>query len=309
MALPKFIQTAIETNASQMAEHDLPDLVDLLTKEMGGYEKARGYAKIHASDITKGAFCPRAVALGDITGKAPKDEYVPAALRATFDAGNAISDLLRTKWFGEHAFGNWRCRVCRTMKSHCSQPEQTGNHFCTSDLNGAYQRCDWQYEEIEFVSQPLQVSGSLDVLIKHGLRLMVVEIKIMAPDEFATLLAPLAEHRVRTSLYMRLVEESSDPYKSMIMTDRAKVLYVSRAYGKMHGVAGQVLPFKQFTVARDDSALVQPIAKAMAVRKWREDTLIPAGICATLSDPKAKKCSVCAECFSGGYPAFTHYIL
>jgi hypothetical protein len=293
-----FIRTAMELAQQQHgSDDDLPDLIDMLRKNMGGYKKARGYDKIHASDITKEDFCPRRVALLDIEGAKPKDQYLEAAMQATFDVGAATGDLVREQWLGQHAIGNWVCRRCGKKKMMCSKPTS----FC--ETFSMHDKCDWRYVEVEFKSLELDVSGSIDVMVRQNTKLMLVELKIMAPDQFADLVAPLSEHRIRTNLYMKLAEESNHIFKGAVMTDRAKVLYVSRTHGKQHKEYGEVLPFKQFVVHRDDDDLVQPIARAKAVKEWRASNVMPCGLCNTTVDKYAKKCEVKGKCFSGQYPA------
>ena len=292
----KFIKDAIPT--SQLPDSDLPDLLDILIKNMAGYRPARSLDKIHASDITKEGFCPRQVALLEKTGKKQKDQYIDAALRATFDQGDDMSDRLRSQWLGHYAFGNWRCRVCHSIKKCCTKPD---NILCCNDHHGKYAKCDWQYKEMEFISEEYQVSGSYDVLVKHGSKLMIVELKIIAPDAFDKLVAPLAEHRQRTCLYMALAEGSKSVWAPMVMTDRAKVLYFSRAHGKKDPVHNKILPFKQYTVDRDDECLKIPLQRAAQVKLFRSQGLMPHGICPTMSCPIAKKCPVVVECFSGKY--------
>jgi hypothetical protein len=92
-------------------------LIDILRKNLGGWEKARDTGKVHASDVTKPGFCPKQLALMKITGKKKKDMYVNTALRATFDVGNVTSDLLRENWLGDAAHGFWRCQTCDARSS------------------------------------------------------------------------------------------------------------------------------------------------------------------------------------------------
>jgi len=69
---------------------------------------------------------------------------------------------------------------------------------------------------------------------------------------------------------------------------RAKVLYVSRGHGKKHPEHGEVLPFKEFDVARDDGALKQ--APDRGPHGWfcREEG--PTRVCTVSWQPEAKRC-------------------
>ena len=66
---------------------------------------------------------------------------------------------------------------------------------------------------------------------------------------------------------------------------------------------GKIIPFKEFSVARNDGALAPYLQRAQVVKLFRDKKLMPAGVCATTMDPRSKKCAVCAECFSGKFMA------
>lgn len=117
------------------------------------------------------------------------------------------------------------------------------------------------------------------------------------------MLVPLPEHRIRTSLYLKLVSDSGSPYLNHINLHEARVLYVSRGFGKQHPVYKEILPFKEFVVERDDSLFQKPLILAKQVKVFRESGKIPSGICKTALDKRAKACEVCAQCFSGKHPS------
>lgn len=269
-------------------------VIDILKKNMGGWEKARDHTTVHASDITKEGFCPRQLALLDITKKTKKDQYINTALRATFDVGNMTSDLFRERWAGDAAHGFWACRTCGTKSKFGTKP----THNCSSHPSV------WTYVEPQFFSTKYQISGSIDVLLDlEEPKLVVTELKIMSPTEFEKLAAPLSEHRIRTNLYMELIEGSDSPLKERINLTEAKVVYVSRAFGKKNPETGEILPFREFTVKRDSAGLAPYFAKATEVRVFKEQGVLPVAICNTAMDTNAKNCSVCAECFSGKFQA------
>ncbi len=268
-------------------------IIDILRKNMGGWEKARDHTEVHASDVTKDGFCPKQLALLDITGKKKKDQYVSTALRATFDVGNDISDLVRERWLGQSAQGFWKCRRCSHKSAFGIKPSTKCTH-------GG--QCDYKYVEARFYSSQYDISGSVDVFTDvEEPKLIVTELKIITPVDFETLVAPLAEHRIRTNLYMRLVEEDEGILKHRINLKRAKVLYVSRAYGKKHEGYNEILPFKEFEVERNDTSLEPMLKLATQAKAYKETGVIPIGICPTALTSTAKGCSVCTECFSGAY--------
>lgn len=271
-------------------------IIDIMRKELGGYQPARSHETVHASDITKPDFCPRQTALLTILKLKKKDEYISTALQTTFDIGNQIGDLFCEQWAGQHVWGNWRCCKCDSLVTFKQKPL---NVPCK---HGG--KCEWKYEEVKFISQKYQVSGSLDAIMDLGApKLFVTELKIIAVDAFEKLVAPLAEHRIRTNLYLNLVENSSSAFNGRINTQEARVFYISRGFGKKHPEYNEILPFKEFKVERDDSSLAPYLKKAEEVVVFKKTGAIPHGICKTSMDSPAKKCSVCKQCFSGKYPA------
>lgn len=271
-------------------------IIDLVQKNVGGFKPERSHKEVHASDITKEDFCPREYAMLDLTNGKKKDVYIPTALQTTFDMGEAVAGLTREKWVAKAAVGNWYCPKCGEHRSFTRHP---GNGCVKS------KHCPWQYEEVKFESKTYGFTGSLDLIVDLGApKYFVTELKIMAPDQFEKLLAPLAEHRIRTSIYMQLIEDSGSPYAPSINVERARILYVSRGYGKKNQQAGEeIIPLKEFEIVRDDLTSQPYLNKALEVKKFREHGVIPAGICATPQDTRAKKCGACKACFSGAYPA------
>lgn len=270
-------------------------LIGLLRQNLAGKEKARSHERTHASDVTKSHYCPREIALLTTTKTTKPDQWVPTALRTTFDMGNMTSDLVREKWLGQAAVGNWKCSTCGKFKTMRTMPTEG----CPTP-----QPCQWKYVEPRFESIKYQISGGIDVLVDLGApKLFVTELKIMAPDQFEKLVAPLAEHRLRTNLYMNLVDNSNSPYKGGINTSQAKVLYVSRGYGKKNPEANdEIVPFKEFNVARNDEQLKGVLGRAYQVVVWKKEGKMPNGICSTILDSAAKQCSCTKVCFSGKYP-------
>ena len=273
------------------------DVITILRKNLGGYKPERSHETVHASDVTKEDFCPRQFALLTLLNETKKARYISTALQATFDIGNMTSDIVREKWLGASAVGNWRCVKCSKSFTFKKKPE--ANMPCKG--GGC---CEWKYDEVNFVCQTSDISGSIDVIVDlKAPKFFLVELKIIKPDDFEKIVAPLAEHRIRTNLYMRLVEDSNNVFKGAVSTQLAKVLYVSRGYGKKNVEHGEILPFKEFDVTRDDSVTQPYVDKAMKVKVFKQTGAIPAGVCKTSMDAPAKACKVCKQCFSGDYPA------
>lgn len=284
-----FIEQAVEAAAEP--EYSV---VQTLRQVMAGREIARGYDEIHASDMTKEDFCARRIALLDKLKRKPKAMYVPSALRATYDMGKAIAALVCEQWAGDKAWGHWRCDRCQTFAQFCPKPPL---HYCAG---GAH---IWRYVEVKFKSPVGGYVGSLDLLMNLGApKLYVVELKIMAPEQFQKIIGPLAEHRLRTNLYLRMIEDSGS-LSHRINLHQAVVMYVSRGYGKKNEEhADTVLPFKEYWIKRDDTDLKTLIERAQAIDLFRKNGAMPYGVCPTPTCKIAKYCSVRTECFNGHHP-------
>lgn len=265
------------------------DVIDLLIKAMGQYYPERSHQVVHASDVTKDTFCPRQYALMDHLGIKRPERFIPAGLKATYDVGKATANLVTNEWLRHLAIGHWTCLACGDTRYFQHRPvTNCPNH-----------RSIWSYREVEFVSTVSQISGSMDLLLDlgHG-RVTIIELKILKVEEFEKLVAPMGEHRARTRLYLRLVDESDSPYKMLVRTDEAKVLYISRGFGKKDG--GVIHPFKEFTVTRDDPAVQPFVDRGLEVVHARKTKTIPiAKVCDNAGCWTAKACPVKNECWSG----------
>jgi hypothetical protein len=268
-------------------------LVDLLRASLARVEMPRPYSIIHASDLTSDGFCPRAVALLELLGKERKPRYVNAALAATYDVGHMTADLVRTRWLRGRVVGDWYCDSCGLFKSFQRAPDPVESMVHVHA---------WRYKEVKFWSPEYKFEGSLDAIVDlGGPKLVACELKIIDKDEYRKLAAPYAEHRLRTNLYLRLVEYSDHPHRGEVDTSRGKVLYVMRGFGLKNGDVNEVLPFREFDVYRDDADTDRLVAESEAIDVFRQTGVVPVGKCDVSYCPRAKVCPVVTECFSGKF--------
>lgn len=283
-------------------------LKKILHENLAGWEEARPIVNIHASSLTNKdkSFCPREYALLDLTKKTQKGQYIGTSLRTTFNHGKDLQRRLNEDYLKDIMIGDWHCQNCGQIKTFCTKPKES-QCFTDSGINHI-----WVYDEPRPLSKESGVSGGVDALINIGQpKYRIYELKTMAVDQFKTLKAPLAEHRLRTNLYMRLVAESEGEMKYRVDTKIAGVLYVCKGFGikddtlKEMGIkdAG-FTPFKEYTVTRDDKGTQELCNRAKMVKQFREPKgKMPEGICPTSFCKRAKNCTVISECFSGKYPA------
>lgn len=283
---------------SQSKEAQTDSIVKLLDLRIAGWEEERTHKVVHMSDLThEDGFCAREYALLDVTGKKPKGNYVGTALRVTYDNGHALAALCRNKWLEKDVIGTWICKACTKKRFTFTKKPDDKCNVC-----GAF---DWEYEEEQFIDPFTKASGSIDFFIDFGTgKYIAVEVKTISKDDFKELKAPLAEHRVRTNLYLDLIKRSDRPEAKRVDTSYGIVLYISKGFGAKTEEAGKVTPFREFKV-KYDSELAKPYwDKAKLINDFRRGIApMPQGICPNGMCSRVKSCSVGKECWSGKWPA------
>lgn len=275
-------------------------IIKILMDNLGGAEKGRLRDVLHASDVTKPDFCPRREAFLDmkkvVHGNAA---FIGVSQAVTYWMGRKVAQTLIEEWAGQSAVGNWRCVHCNGQRTMTSQPLYV--HCATSVTTF----CEWRFVEPVIESMATSTSGSIDVFFDVGTPLLVLtELKILAAEEFDSMVTPLPEHRQRTNLYLRIIAESNWAYKDRINLHEGRVLYVSRGHGKKNvDYGGKVIPFKEYKVARDDQALLPIIQRATQLKTFRQNGSMPSAVCHTAMDKMAKSCTFAKECFSGQFPS------
>lgn len=279
--------------------HNKPkhSIIELLKANLGGQHLERTKEVLHASDVTKDNFCPRQWAIRDTLEVQKEYRHLAVAMDVTFQMGLAVERLLVEQWGDGFVVGNWHCHYCGENRSFCKKP--TGQ--CKDGRTHW-----WRYDQFRVGAPDLGIDeGGIDALFDVGVpQLLIVECKIQNAEDFDKLLTPMPEHRLRTNLYMRMVANSDSVYKNRINVNEARVLYISRGYGRANPThANEVLPFKEYVVKRDNAAAEEVVKKAKAVKRARCGEGMPSGICSTAMDKVAKNCQYKVQCFSGEYPA------
>lgn len=284
---------------STLAKGEEGILKRMIHQRVGGYEPARPHGRIHASDLTKMdvEFCPRAHRLQDIYKVKGKEQYIDTPLQITFDEGKDKQSRLNNVYLRDVMVGDWECQSCGEVRKWSRAPKD--------GCNNPKARCRWEYVEPRVEDAVTKASGGLDGLVATKVKgkLLLVECKIIDKDYFIDLKMPMAEHRVRTRLYLALLARSKEAWAAEIDTTKAHVLYMLRGYGKKDET-GNISPFKEYIVTRDDTEVAEYLAKAHALTFSREnpDVGTPCGVCANFNDKRAMKCPVRVQCFSGKHP-------
>lgn len=271
-------------------------LLDALREERPG----RPYNTLHASEVMSEMqdFCPRERAYMVAAELDPPGETLGAAQAFTFALGWQIQEnVTNAARLAGIAWGQWKCRCGFEYRGF-------GVDKCPKCTH-----TQMAYIEDRFQSAISGVSGSVDLLVLTGKWgtggcLSIVEIKSMMKEQFKELALPLASHRVRTSAYLRLVEESTHPFRDLVDTSHAKILYackggyVSNPELKEHG--HHFTPFKEYEIKRDDSLTDAHLARGEAFTLWLSGKTmeLPQRICETSTCPRAKSCPAVLKCFS-----------
>lgn len=274
----------------------------LLHNHLSGLDKERPLSTIHASDMTKpDGLCPRYYALHDELNRKPKDRWVAASDIVTWDMGRSLQDDV-VNHFADmgRVIGHWACMGCRNVHEFCKRPIKCSSCGCRG----------FKPEEVRFKSAITGGSCGVDMIVKlDKKKLVIVEIKTMIKDQFADLLAPLAEHRLRTSLYLRMIAESGHHWSNTVNSTEAKILYVCKGGYKADpelstwGLPDRFSPFKEYTVKRDDAKTDEMSYRAQVIKEFRDGTKpMPCGVCSSAMTTRAKKCPVKTACFSGAHP-------
>lgn len=283
----------------------------LVHKALAGMEDPRPHSTIHASDLFKSKeFCPRERAFMDLGLAKAKPEFVGTALKMTFDHGRSMEYRFRNEWIRNLMVGYWKCGVCGNDHPSFGKAPKINCPKC----GWGHQ---WEYDEVRPEDPESGVSGGVDGLLDVGMKsLWMFELKSMDKDEFRKLAAPLAEHRVRTALYLYLMEKSEVQDLRRVNTKQGTVVYVSKSYGFKDDSLKEArisdAPFsaiKEFVVNRDDSLFEYELGKAKALNEWRKGHKdgsmkgLPCGVCHNAFTQRAQHCSAAGPCFSGGHPS------
>jgi hypothetical protein len=255
---------------------------------------------VHVSTVTDSevGFCPRQFALLDVLEQKLPPENINAALRVAFDNGTALHDLCRNTWLRYDVIGMWQCEDCGE-KRHFSKAPSTVSPGDKSHHHW------WTYHEEVFVDPETGISGSIDFFVDLGnKKLTVVEVKSIDKDQFSKLAGPLAKHRIRSQMYLALIDRAApQAVRDQIDLTHARILYISKGYGNMNADHGKVLPFKEFSIRRNDEAVEKYFDLGRQIHDFRKKGVLPKVICANQMDKRARVCPVAKACFSGKYPA------
>lgn len=282
-----------------------------LHQQLAGEEPGRPLTKVHASDVTGSTqFCPRERAYQVLLKKKPPPQRLSTSEQITYGIGRWLEEkIVETFVAAGMVVGTWKCLHCSSKYTFCKRPPkcvECGHRF-------------FEHIEQRALSDLTGISCGIDLLLdmpgeaKHK----VVEIKSMDKDVFKALVAPLAEHRTRTRLYLRSIAESSQPWTELVDTQSALILYTTKGgYGTACDEVplwnfwdSPFSPFKDYVIERDDNSIEHAVLPALQYKVWKDqvdaavgdkafaEIPLPDRICASSLDKRAKYCSCLNPCF------------
>lgn len=275
-----------------------------LHRHLSDFQAPRPLKNVHGSEVTKeGGICARMYGLADLTDGEQAEEWLTTSQAVTFELGHLLEARI-INWFADLkiAVTNWQCGSCGSLVEFAKRPDE-----CQGCGGGYFTPMNYRFK-----SAKTGISCGIDLMLDLGdPKLRPIEIKTIDKDEFKALLAPLAEHRIRTNLYMRCIAESDDPRRLKVETSKAVVLYVSKGgYGVKDpmiakwGLHDSFSPFKEFEVKREDKETEDLVAPAYRLQWFRQGSKgLDKAICSTALTTRAKDCPMRKVCFSGKYPA------
>lgn len=282
----------------------------LLHKKLGHYEEARPHKIIHASELTKPDFCAREFCLSDLTGKKQTGQYIITSLQVTFDLGCALQDMLNQNWGVDWCIGTWKCKHCGKIYPFQKRPKVCISEFSFGDETYPCEHKEFEYIEERFIHPKYNFSGSVDFIFAPTPNppFKLIEVKTIVKDDFKKLVAPLAEHRLRTTLYLELARYDKKRSK-FLNDDEASILYICKGYGvkdnslvDMGIKDGGFSPFKEFTIKRNFELVAPIIEKARQVWDFNNNGgPLPERICPTSFCKRAKYCNLRKACWTGEY--------
>lgn len=278
----------------------LGSLRDLLHEHISRKDEQRPPWRLHASDVTNDdGFCGRYPVLMKQFDIPLPVKNVTTSMAVTWEWGRLVERRV-IDWFAEMglAHGDWSCeqRGCKHVHTWRTQPKICVK--CGGDR--------FRYIEPRATSAHSGVSSGLDLLTRMPGRplLTFTEIKSIDAEKFKQLLAPLAEHRVRTALSLRNIAESADPHMAEVDNQTAFTLYVSKGgYGTKTAIEGGFSPFKEYPVHRNDLMTEPYVTPARAAYlALKGEGPLPERLCKHHTDSRAQRCPAMARCFKDWKP-------
>jgi hypothetical protein len=269
---------------------------------------------IHVSDLCKTkaqyAFCPRERVLTYLSPDQTLPMTVSPGMSLLFKLGHTTQDHITESFiqrspYGHLVWGDWQCHCAKRTGSmqgltirHSYKPAR--GQFRCNECGGEPEH----YKEIDLVLENRRLVAHPDILILWGDTLYIYEVKTIDREavDFDTLDTPLGEHTLQASFYYWIIRDmiKRGVFKFSV-SPHIRYIYVDRGNKRVR--AGKV--YKEFVKVTSQAKRIEDrLALSDQVIKGIETNALPARICKTTNDARAKNCPKCVACFSRKRPTF-----
>ena len=158
-----------------------------------GITSPTGRRTVHASEVTKeDELCPREYALTDLTKKKPARHYLSTSENVTYTMGRVLQDSW-SNWFADmgKAICHWKCMGCGNCTS-----SRAGRSSARAATFSAFKPVEVRFQSA--LSRAFRAASTC--WLPWARRSSGRSRSRPWRDQFKTLVAPLAEHKLRTNL-------------------------------------------------------------------------------------------------------------
>jgi hypothetical protein len=237
--------------------------------------------------------CMRFHVIGARTDKKVK-QFNSLRDKLCFGIGRSVQEWIQNTpdVLGDKRRGWWRCVACNKVLYFGAPPKKPCK-YC-----GARAEAILYHEHYMKLPEPWMITGHPDMWLEPNPGIFqILEIKTIKDEEFDKIKAPLVQHDWQLQSYMWGCELDD---RLPITTDPTIgfVMYVSKRYSTKE------LPYKMFTVHRNDSLVMRIKNKVMAFSDgylhYPEKLPPPHDEClrGSMSSYRAKTCVCKTECFA-----------
>jgi hypothetical protein len=257
------------------------DMLDVIDRQPEKSRKGRaGY--LHVSALI--GLCSRAQVLSVLHGI---DIYqqVTGAHRVMWKFGRAVEqhvrdNIIEAKKYAD-AYGVWKC-VCKRTEQTGYFPHNVRCPMCKGKLDN--------YHELTLFDHEAGIVGNPDLLMRHGLPFLPIEVKSITGEDFKDLTQPQGDHIFQAAMYRHLLVRNDMP-----AYDEVVIFYTSK-----HFRWGS--PYKEFhvdvTTPQITRLVEDAVAQAREVKLGNAQRLVPTRtVCADNTCTRAKNCPAQNLCF------------
>lgn len=251
---------------------------------------------MHASSLI-GLDCERRSVLMQMF-KIEHWERVSGGHRIMWAQGRAtekhIRDAVIAMREGQGVLGRWTCR--------CGESEFLGERPALTQTCPRCRHPMDRYNEALLKNEAIKITGSPDLILMVGGKLLVVEIKSMTPEQFDALAGAMPDHANQALIYRQMLKDLGWPVHDFVAVVYGRKQFAWGGAFKRRDGKGKLV-YREFhveagsnlsrTMVSETFATAERIARHVATRTPPARTE-----CDNPETTKAKGCCACVNCFS-----------